>query len=390
MNNSGITKRILIPINNGKIHAGSILSVAKYFYAVNESCLIRDLANEFRNKPELLAVAIVNSKNKALGIIRSEILFATLGKPFGLDILGKCPVIELLENCPRFPCTAELFSVAQELLTPNNKNNGWYILEDDDQFIGIFTARDLSNHLSGITQQDVDLAGKLQSRLIAEHEHKQGLGWNFDAWSRSAKGIGGDFYYRKELANNKHFFCISDVSGKGVSASVLVSPAWGMIRMHDHVKGMKYLLQELNSAIIEAFHMEKYLTGFFLTLDMNTLKLETADMGHSHIFILRNNKISKIKSAKTNLPIGLEQDLHIETSTWQLIKGDILFIYTDGLIEQENEHAEEFGEQRLRSLFLDCIRKNNLLQNNIPIAFDSFRDSIPQQDDVSFISLKIE
>jgi phosphoserine phosphatase RsbU/P len=379
-------------VRPGKIYSTSILKVARHFWTVSRELLVRDLATEFRKRPDIPVVAVLDSTGRALGIIQAEQLFSLLGKPFGLEIIGKSPVEDILEDCPRWQAQAELFRVASLALTGADGDQGkWFLLESESgAFSGTFSSQDLFTYLSGITQQDVESAGRLQERLIAGRETLAGKGWRFDAWSRSAKGIGGDLYFSRKVTEEKAFFCLCDISGKGVSASVLVSMIWGMLRMYNFEKDMAPLIRELNSAVVEAFQLEKYLTGFFLSWDSSKRKLISADMGHSHILIFRNGVPGHIRSSKTNLPIGLEPSLEPVFNTWSLKSGDVVFVYSDGFLEQENSLGAEFGERRLCEVLTRCQKEGRSLAEGLPESFDRFRGSVPQQDDATFIALYVE
>jgi len=379
-------------IKPGKIYSTSILKVARFFETVRDDVLVRDLADEFRQRSDIPVVAVVNASGRALGVVCTAKLFALLGKPFGLEILGKSRVSEIMDDCPRLRAQSELFGVASMALAKAaEEGQAWSLLEEENgRFAGIFSAQDLMNYLSGITQKDVESAGRLQERLIAGHETLSGNGWRFEAWSRSAKGIGGDLHFSRVASDKEAFFCLCDISGKGVSASVLVSMVWGMLRMFDYGKGPEHLIRELNTAVVEAFQLEKYLTGFFLSWDRSRLKLRNADMGHSHVLVFRNGKPGRIRSARTNLPIGLDPVLEPVFNTWNLKPGDIVFVYSDGFPEQENPLGAEFGERRLAETITACVKSGRTLSEGVPEAFDRFRGSIPQQDDATFIALYVE
>jgi phosphoserine phosphatase RsbU/P len=352
---------------------------------------VRDLANEFRSRSNVPVVAVIDETRRAVGIVRMERLFEMLGKPFGLEILGKARVSEIAEDVPRWSAGAELFSVAEEALPSQaGAYSGWHLLEDEDgKFAGLFSSHDLSDYLSRITREDVEQAGRLQERLIAGHDDLSGDGWRFEGWSKSAKGIGGDLYYANAYSDDEAFFCLSDISGKGVSASVLVSMAYGMLRMHDHAKGLDHLIRTVNATVVEAFHLEKYLTGVFMTWNSATRTLTLADMGHSHCLVFRHGLPSRIKSLKTNLPVGIEPDIAPQMNRLSLKPGDVVFVYSDGLTEQENGEGVEFGEKRLWNAVSSCLNEGEPIARSLPAAFDAHRGLVPLQDDATFVALHL-
>ncbi|MBN2874226.1 MAG: SpoIIE family protein phosphatase [Spirochaetales bacterium] len=382
---------LLVEHRPQKVYTTSILKIAGQYWTIRYDEAVRDLAEELRARSTIPVVAVVDEDGRAMGIVRMARLFEMLGKPFGLEILGKARVAEITEDAPRLPAGAELFGVAEETLSGQRADHhGWHLLEyEDGRFAGLFSAQDLSEYLSKITREDIEHAGRLQERLIAGHDDVSGKGWRFEGWSRSAKGIGGDLYYAKAYSDDESFFCLSDISGKGVSASVLVSMAYGMLRMHDHARGLDHLIRTVNATVVEAFHLEKYLTGVFMTWNSTTRKLTLADMGHSHCLVFRHGSPGRIKSLKTNLPLGIEPDITPQMNILSLKPGDVVFIYSDGLTEQEDANGVEFGEKRLWNAVSSSLKEGIPIARVLPAAFDAHRGSVPLQDDATFVALHV-
>jgi sigma-B regulation protein RsbU (phosphoserine phosphatase) len=256
-------------------------------------------------------------------------------------------------------------------------------------FQAILSAQDLANYMSRITQDDIELAGKLQERLQESNEAIGGEEWSFEAWSRPAKGVGGDFYFTRRMDDGRVFLALCDVSGKGVAASLVVSMTWGMLRVFDLRRGLGELIRTLNEAIVTTFHLEKYLTGFFAVYDPATRDLSMADMGHSHVFLFRGRKTISPRMRRGNLPIGIERDIDPASGRWKLEEGDRLFVFSDGLTEQENAAGEEYGERRLIRTTSEALHCAEGLHASVSEAIDAFRGRTPQQDDMSFMLLNL-
>ncbi|MDR2702099.1 MAG: serine/threonine-protein phosphatase, partial [Spirochaetaceae bacterium] len=222
-------------------------------------------------------------------------------------------------------------------------------------------------------------------RLLTNTDEIKQLQVTVDAWSSSAKGVGGDFYFIRKISDNRFFASLCDVSGKGVTAALVVSIVWGFLRSCDMHKGLKKILESLNSSIISSFHLEKYLTGFFLIYDAETRQLQAADMGHSHTLYVRNGQNASMKKIRGNLPIGIEPDIKPMVYSLPVQDGDTLVIYTDGITEQDNPAGEEFGEERLTALVRKAAVQNKPLSEILPKALDNFRQNTPQHDDMTFL-----
>lgn len=389
--------------NPQRRYSNSILNIAKYLWHAPASVKVLDLTDELQQHPEIAVFAVTDNDGRYLGIVEREALFSLVGKPFGREVLQRSLIKELLTQVPPFDGRQNFLTVAQQIHRKDEENsrlsemmgdtiklNKYFPLVDENGiFQGIFSRYDLNEYLATITRNDIDLAGRIQERLLS-HTRIEGSRCSIVGWSRSAKGVGGDFYFMQQIHNDMLFATLCDVSGKGVSAALIVSMLWGMLRTYDFRRGLRDLIVTINKAIVSTFHMEKYLTGFFMIFDPEQSKLLCADMGHSHVYLIRNNHIRPIKGRLLNLPIGIEGAVSPSLMGLQLQRGDRLFVYTDGITEQVNGAGEEFGEERLKDLLLSLPGDGQLLIERFSEQIDMFREGVPQQDDMSFLLFSFE
>lgn len=375
----------------GRLYSSSILKAARLFWTAPADLSATALADELRAAPDIAAVGLVDADGRALGIVRREQLFGMLSKPFGREILGKMPSSELMEAFPSFDAHEGLFTVANAFLgdDPDYAPEFSLLVDEDGHFQGVLSARDLSAYLAAMTREDIDLAGSLQERLLGSNELAQGEDWAIGAWSRAARGVGGDFWFTKTMDDGRVFLALCDVSGKGVAASLVVAMAWGMLKTYDLSRGIVPLIKGLNDALIASFHLEKYLTGFFAIYDPVSKVLELADMGHSHALVFRGAKARKPVLGQANLPVGIEPALEPGLVRWRMKVGDRLLIYSDGLTEQENSAGKELGEKRLALIAAEALASGESLEEALALAFDRYRGKTPQQDDVTMLSLSL-
>ena len=373
-----------------KVYGSSLLRVADLFEAVPADCKVGDLAKMFQ-QPDRQAVGVVDSEGRALGVVTREHLFRLLGKPFGVEVLSRKTVESVLESVRSFDQNANLFLVAEELGESMEKHEvQFYLLTDAlGHFKGIFTSKDLLAWLSRMTQEDIALAAQLQERLVPMRSGQSGEGWFTQAFTHSAKGLGGDFYHVIPLGPQKVFVALGDVSGKGVAASILTSLLWGVLQFFDYRKGLKRLLLQVNEALIHTFHLEKYLTGVFLIYDAATRELTLADMGHGHSFLVRGRKVRPLRFPNMNLPLGIDLELSPTLYKMKLHSGDLVCLYSDGLTEQVNLAGEEFGDQRVWRLA--CAPGNpQALPEALLAELATHQGPVPRLDDVSWLQLLVE
>ncbi len=375
-----------------KVHGQSILKVVTHFFTVHALDPIEDIARDFEAFPKVLALGVLDDKDRLIGLIDRSQFFNELGQPFGRDVLVKKPALAIAEEITNFYFNKSIFSVAIELDSKDLVQDKVYffgLTDAQGRFAGLFSSMDLLRYLSNVTQQDISLAGQLQERLVKEKQAVEEKNFSFYGFSQYAKGMGGDFYGMYPIGDDRWFFTICDVSGKGVAASVITSMLWGMFRLYDWRKGLKHLIQEVNKALIQTFHLEKYVTGVFGFYDASSRKIKLADMGHSMAYIVRDGKITHINGPHINLPIGLELDLDPNMISIKLQQSDSLFFMTDGLVEQENAQGQTLEAKQWIKRLLPLVEKDADPRDAMLSLFNEFRKGIPQQDDITAMVMQI-
>lgn len=384
---------ILTAEASDRVYSSTAIRAARHYCYVRADYRVLETADALQARPDIPVLGVVDAEDKPVGILRRDQLFALVGKPFGREILQRSSVREIAEEARCFDAHADIFSVAQEGIGNGEAAEPRYfpLTDGDGRFRAIVSAQDLANYLSRITQDDIRTAGLLQDRLIAGNELPEGEGWKAAAWTRAAKGVGGDFYFSRKLKNGTYFFALCDVSGKGVAASLIVSMAWGMLRTYDFARGLRELLVGLNRLIVDSFHMEKYLTGFFMVYDPAERRVVAADMGHSHVLLIREGVAHAVRGSRVNIPLGIEMDVDPAVHAYRLREGDGLLVYSDGITEQENADGQEFGEARLVAAAVASLKERvsgpAALGASLPRLIDEYRGRVPQQDDMSFLLL---
>lgn len=379
-----------------RVYGSSLLRVAESFEFVRESEKVTALAGFFQDHPDLMAVGVCDEAGRAQGLVTRVHLFGLLGKPFGREVLSRKPVADLVETVEVFDMNANLFQAAEHLAASMDRSVlHYYLLTDaDGRFRGIFSSKDLLAYLSKITQEDIHLAGQLQERLVKGRLSEGGDGWSVEAFSQSAKGLGGDFYHVMPLPDGRVFVALGDVSGKGVAASVLTSLLWGVLQFYDYKKGLKRLLAQVNEALIRTFHLEKYLTGVFLLFDPIRRELTLADMGHGHSWLIRGGKARPLRfpgpsgASGMNLPLGIDLGLEPQVYRVRLHPGDLVCLYTDGLTEQENEAGQELGETSVVRLACRNSRDPSALPEILLRHLADHQGPVPRLDDVTWLQLR--
>lgn len=385
------TSTVLRTVEADTARNQAISQIASQFSYVSSSLRVESLAEALANAEGIAAVGVVDSTGQTVGLVNRNDFFALLSRPYGRDVLRNLEVTEVMSQAPSFRHDTNLFTIAEELDEYLRASEISYFLMDDadGRFRGIFSTHDLLLHLSNMTQNDIALARKLQSRLVRERELVVGSNFEFSAYSASAKGVAGDFYSIQRYSEESWMISMCDVSGKGVSASIVTSVLWGMMSIYDFEQGMRPLIRKLNDYMVRTFEAEKFVTGLFISYDETTRLLQICDMGHSHIFIYRGGRMLRVATNQNNLPVGVVLDIDPKISRFKPQDNDILMIVTDGLLEQENREGEVYSIDRVAAIMERRAESPVEVINEMLIDdFESFRGSHHLNDDVTYGIMK--
>ncbi|MDO7610113.1 MAG: SpoIIE family protein phosphatase, partial [Crocinitomicaceae bacterium] len=156
--------------------------------------------------------------------------------------------------------------------------------------------------------------------------------------------IGGDYYDFIPLGDNEYIICIADVSGKGVSAALLMANFQATIRTLFKYQRfeMPFLLEELNKKVMRSAKGEKFITFFIAHYNAYTRKMQYVNAGHNHPFILNGRKVMMLDKGCIGLGM-LDEIPSINVGNIELEPNSTFVLYTDGLIELENTEGEFFG-----------------------------------------------
>lgn len=391
------------------MHPSAVGSLPHWRSAIRSDLRVIELADFWQTRLSIPVVAVVDDGLQVLGLIERENLFSMLGKPYGRDILQRNLALDVMQAVDCVDYRTNVFAVArdrdlealpdsvsaveEQQNSPSVATDHAYIamVDEQQQFRGLVSYHQISDYLATISRNDVEMAARLQSRMVEASALDQHCGCSIEAFALAAMGVGGDFYYYRSLPGRKLFAALCDVSGKGLAASLIVALVWGSLKAFDFSRGLKELLVLLNSAIVNTFQLEKYLTGIFFVYEAEAKRLVCADMGHAHFAIVRNQACLPVRSPRNNLPIGLDPELKPSLYGLDVFPGDIVIAYSDGIVEQTNPSGEEFGEKRLWLLLKKYAKeRSHDLKDLVSRELQLFCGSTPQHDDMSMLVLRIE
>ena len=197
-----------------------------------------------------------------------------------------------------------------------------------------------------------------------------------------AKAVGGDLY-DFFIRDEKLYFCIGDVSGKGVPASLLMSVTRTLFRsVASHEKSPQRIVTLINNAMSDMNENDMFVTFFCGILDMATGHLRYCNAGHNPPLIF-TDEVGMLP-VLPNLPLGVMGGVHFPEQELDLACDNALFLYTDGVTEAENIAHEQFGEERM----VTVLRERRDSQGHLKAmekAVADFVGSAEQSDDLTML-----
>ena len=211
-----------------------------------------------------------------------------------------------------------------------------------------------------------------------------------------AKEVGGDlydFYIRDE----KLFFCIGDVSGKGVPASLVMAVTRSLFRtVSAHEAMPDRILATMNESMTEMNESGMFVTFFAGVLDLPTGRLRYSNAGHCPPLLSSSNlqpptsnlqpQTSKLP-VDPNIPLGLMKNWRFTMQEMQIDPPATIFLYTDGLTEAEAEHHQQFGEERMKQTLMSADLQPQALINSMTSAVETFVQGAQQHDDLTMLAV---
>ncbi|MBR1520393.1 MAG: SpoIIE family protein phosphatase [Bacteroidaceae bacterium] len=205
-----------------------------------------------------------------------------------------------------------------------------------------------------------------------------------------AKEVGGDlydFYIRDE----KLFFCIGDVSGKGVPASLVMAVTRSLFRtVSAHESMPDRIIATLNDAMAEDNEANMFVTLFVGVLDLPTGRLRYSNAGHDAPLIICKD-VERLP-VDANIPVGLMQGWKYTTQEAIIAPQTTLFLYTDGLTEAENIEHQLFGEQRIidvaHQALVNQTSASEPIIHMMTEAAHAFVGEAEQSDDLTMLAIR--
>lgn len=265
-------------------------------------------------------------------------------------------------------------------------------------FIIIFRHMQKTSKEKTIAEEQISIAAKIQFGMLPQEypAFPKINQLDIHGFLRPAKQIGGDFYDYL-IRDNMCFFCIGDVSGKGVPASLYMAIMHALFRhVSQFYDSPATIMEALNKTLAENNEKNMFCTMFLGVIHLQTGRFVFCNAGHN-VPVIRQiddngNLIVRYIHEYTNIALGIIPDIQYKEEEAIIHPSEALFFYTDGITEAENTHHHVFGEEALLQAIHDAqakqFRSANEFVNGVYNTVVEFADGAPQTDDITILVVK--
>ena len=203
-----------------------------------------------------------------------------------------------------------------------------------------------------------------------------------------AKEVGGDLY-DFFIENEKLYFIIGDVSGKGIPASLVMAVTCRLFRtVASHVSDPAEIVVSLNNALAESNESNMFCTFFLGILDLHSGELLYCNAGHNAPLLVFPDGVVKPLDVNPNLPLGVIGGFPYVAQKTVVEKGTLLFLYTDGVTEAENPSKELYSDARLKDVLATLDGNARDVVESVKSSVDIYAAGTEQSDDITILCLK--
>jgi sigma-B regulation protein RsbU (phosphoserine phosphatase) len=237
-------------------------------------------------------------------------------------------------------------------------------------------------------EKELELAADIQRRLLPATLPTV-TGYDVAANTRPARHVGGDYYDAIQSADGRIVYCVADVSGKGIAASLLMSNFQASLRaLLSSGVPIAEVVTRMNNLMHASTAANKYVTAIFMDVDPESGHARVVNAGHNDGVILRaDGTAERLKAG--GLAVGLMAGRTYAETEWQLARGDLVALYSDGVTEANDPEENEYSIERL----IELLREQRASSADEVVratyeSVDAFAATAPQYDDITMMVVK--
>jgi sigma-B regulation protein RsbU (phosphoserine phosphatase) len=237
----------------------------------------------------------------------------------------------------------------------------------------------------------LNLASDIQMRMLPHvtPDLQGDAPFELHAFLRPARMVGGDLYDFARR-DERLYFCIGDVSGKGIGSALIMALTKTLFRANEpYYEDAARLTEAVNVRLCEETGPTMFVTAFCGFLDLDGGVLHFCNAGHDRPFLLHGDGSVELLESKPGLALGVLPQFKYPLQQMTLEPGDALFLYTDGVTDATNRHEELFALDRLREALKRAAGESALrVIAEVTNAIDRYVERAPQADDVAMMCIR--
>lgn len=240
-------------------------------------------------------------------------------------------------------------------------------------------------------EQDLRLAERIQQSFLPRRIPKM-EGYTFAARYDPAYEVGGDFYDFVRLPDDRLGIVVGDVSGKGVSAALYMARLTRDLRYFalaetDPARVLKWM----NKAVGESGQDDIFVTLVYVVLDITKKQILMANAGHMPPIVRRRaDREVFVLDSVAGLPLGVLPEPEYSSDAFELLPGDSIMLFTDGLVEAMNPSRQMYGMERLTEILADgSSAANHLVERAVKDCQEHVQNA-PQFDDTTIVCFGLD
>jgi sigma-B regulation protein RsbU (phosphoserine phosphatase) len=390
-----------------------MLEQDRKFFLINDEMRFQTLYEEYMSNDELDFLPVFDlSSNEIIGYTMKQKILAALSKgPFSKELLLRPEVTVQSVYDKRVLCIDAYTNLSETSYQLMQRDEDIrfdpFIITLEGYFYGVCSIQKIIDGLNHFLEKDMSFCEVSQLKLMLEtnKNFKKESDVSVDYKVNCLHGPGGDYIGTFSLNQNLSLFVHLDVCGKGLKASNVVMvlgsifKTWVEIEKQNDLTNFRLSekLPHLNRLGYALTPDEMYATGVFILHDKLNQTIEIFDYGHGFIWLKRKQKVAILsdftEKSETDkiekMPFfAINEELELQSKKFKVKSGDIIFVCTDGIVEQKNMYKEEFGISNIEKV-LKLYEGNNPVEvNNLILEeWDDFRKHYKILDDYSILCI---
>lgn len=242
---------------------------------------------------------------------------------------------------------------------------------------------------------------KFESDLKSAHEIQQNIiptgypafadfpGIDLYAILKPAESIGGDLYDYFFIDKEHLLIAIGDVSGKGIAASLFMAIASTLLKSNSNNLSSREIIEKVNNELSDRNPNQYFVTLFIGILNVHTGVLDYCNAAHNYPFILHADGTMRTLTKSHGIPLGIYKNKPYKSNSIELQPGDLVLLYTDGIINSRNPLGKHYGTEKLKQEIQGMINLNaSEVVNRLLENIRNYEEGSSQSDDISLLALK--